>query len=92
VNLSGPMIELARARRQRPNISYRRADLHDVGAPGRYDFILSVLALHHVPDRRDALHHVKTLAAPVGRAVLVDIACALVWDVPGGSAGSPVGG
>lgn len=61
IDLSGPMIELARARRARPNITYRQADLHDVDGAGRYAFILSVLALHHVPDLHAALRHIKAL-------------------------------
>jgi SAM-dependent methyltransferase len=72
-DVSGPMIDLAARRRPRPNISYRRADLHDIDGTGQYDFVLSVLALHHVPDLRAALSHIKTLLAPGGRAVLVDI-------------------
>ncbi len=44
-----------------------------VDGTGRYDFILSVLTLHHVPDLHAALSHVRTLLAPGGRAVLVDI-------------------
>lgn len=72
IDLSGAMIELARARRSRPNIAYRQADLLDVDGPGRYDFILSVMTLHHVPDLAAALRHIKTLLAPGGRVVLVD--------------------
>ncbi|GAA3597446.1 class I SAM-dependent methyltransferase [Nonomuraea rosea] len=72
VDLSGPMIELARARRARDNISYRRADLLNVEATDRYDFVLSVATLHHVPDLRAALRHIKSLIAPGGRAVLAD--------------------
>lgn len=60
IDVSGPMIELARARRARPTITYRQADLHDVDGAGRYAFILSVLALHHVPDLHTALRHIKT--------------------------------
>jgi ubiquinone/menaquinone biosynthesis C-methylase UbiE len=73
IDLSGPMIELARARRPRPNITYWQADLHDVDGAGRYDFVLSVLTLHHVPDLDAALSHIKTLLAPGGRAVVVDM-------------------
>jgi SAM-dependent methyltransferase len=72
VDLSGPMIALAQAKRARDNITYRQADLLDVGDTGRYDLVLSVAILHHVPDLRAALHHIKTLVAPGGRAVLVD--------------------
>ncbi len=73
VDLSGPMIELARDRRPRPNITYRQADLHEIGGTGRYDFILSVLTLHHVPELETALTHVKDLLAPGGRVVLMDM-------------------
>ena len=67
------MIDLARTRRPRPNITYRQADLRDVGDADRYDFVLSLLTLHHVPDLHAALSHVKTLLAPGGRAALMDI-------------------
>jgi len=40
IDLSGAMIGLARARRSRPNISYRQADLLELDEGG-YDFILS---------------------------------------------------
>lgn len=73
VDVSGPMIGLARRRRPRPNISYRRADLHEITDTGGYDFILSVLTLHHVPDLHAALAHIKTLLAPGGRVVLMDM-------------------
>ncbi|MCW2933981.1 MAG: Methyltransferase type 11 [Actinomycetia bacterium] len=73
IDLSGPMIDLARKRRPRPNIAYRQADLHDVGDAGHYDLVLSLLTLHHVPDLHAALSHVKTLLAPGGRAVVADI-------------------
>ena len=36
IDLSGAMIELARARRARPNISYRQADLHELDSAGGY--------------------------------------------------------
>lgn len=72
IDLSVAMIELARSRRSRPNITYRQADLLDAGGAGRYDFILSVMTLHHVPDLAAALRHIKTLLAPGGRVVLVD--------------------
>ena len=53
--------------RPRPNISYRQADLHELDDDGGYDFILSVLTLHHVPDLHAALCRVKGLLAPGGR-------------------------
>lgn len=73
IDLSRPMIELASARRPRPNVRYRQADLHDVHAPGHYDFVLSVLTLHHAPDLHAALSHIRALLAPGGRVVVMDV-------------------
>jgi ubiquinone/menaquinone biosynthesis C-methylase UbiE len=73
VDLSGPMIELAQMRHPQPNITYRQADLLDVDVAGRYSFVLSVLTLHHVPDLHGALSHIKTLVAPGGRLVVIDM-------------------
>jgi len=36
IDISGSMIDLARARRGRPDISYRQADLHEVARGGRH--------------------------------------------------------
>jgi len=72
VDLSGPMIELARARRPRPNISYLHGDLQQAGQAGHYDLVLCVRTLHHVPDLPAALSHLKRLVAPGGRLVVVD--------------------
>jgi SAM-dependent methyltransferase len=72
VDLSGPMIELARARGL-PNVTFGQADLLEVAGTARYDLVLSVLTLHHLPDLQAALGHVKTLLAPGGRLVVVDM-------------------
>ena len=72
VDLSGPMIELARARRPRPNITYLHGDLRQAGQAGHYDLVLCVRTLHHVPDLHAALSHLKRLLAPGGRLVVVD--------------------
>jgi ubiquinone/menaquinone biosynthesis C-methylase UbiE len=72
VDLSLPMIEIARARRSRPNVAYQQADLLEATGSGEYDLVLSVMTLHHVPDLKAALAHIKRLLAPGGRIVLVD--------------------
>jgi SAM-dependent methyltransferase len=72
IDLSLPMIEIARARRSRPNITYRQADLLTATGAGQYDLVLSVMALHHVPDLQAALAQIKDLLAPGGRIVVVD--------------------
>lgn len=73
VNVSGPMIALARAKHARANITYRQAGLLEVGGAVRYDLVLSVATLHHLADLDAALRHLRTLVAPGGRAVLVDV-------------------
>lgn len=72
VDLSLPMIEIARSKRSRPNVSYQRADLLETTGSGEYDLVLSVMALHHVPELWPALAHIKGLLASGGRLVLVD--------------------
>jgi SAM-dependent methyltransferase len=72
IDLSLPMIEIARAKRPRPNITYQQADLLETTGFGEYGVVLSVMTLHHVPDLQAALAHIKELLAPGGRIVLVD--------------------
>jgi SAM-dependent methyltransferase len=72
IDLSLPMIEIARAKRSRPNIAYQQADLLETSGSGEYDLLLSVMTLHHVPDLQAAFAHIKDLLAPGGRIVLVD--------------------
>jgi ubiquinone/menaquinone biosynthesis C-methylase UbiE len=73
IDISLPMIEIAQARRARPNITYLHADLRDVAGSERYDFVLSALTLHHVPDLHAALTRIKMLVAPGGRLVVADM-------------------
>ncbi|MCX4749949.1 class I SAM-dependent methyltransferase [Kitasatospora sp. NBC_01287] len=70
IDLSVPMIDLARRERPRPNVRYRAAGLLETAGP--YDFVLSAATLHHLPDLDAALRHIRSLLAPGGRAVLID--------------------
>jgi SAM-dependent methyltransferase len=72
IDLSLPMIEIARAKRSRPNVAYKQADLLAATGSGEYDLVLSVMALRHVPDLQAALAHIKGLLAPGGQIVLAD--------------------
>ena len=72
IDLSLPMIEIARAKRSRPNITYQQADLLTTTGSREYDLVLSVMTLHHVPDLHVALTLSKELLAPGGRIVVVD--------------------
>ncbi|TCO26261.1 ubiquinone/menaquinone biosynthesis C-methylase UbiE [Kribbella steppae] len=70
IDLSGPMIRLARRKRSRPNVSYLESDILDVA--GQYDFVTSSATLHHVAEPALVLMHIRTLVAVGGRAALAD--------------------
>jgi ubiquinone/menaquinone biosynthesis C-methylase UbiE len=69
IDISPPMLEIARARRAAPNISYELRDLHDVSPEkdGRFDLVFSASTLHHVPDLDAALHGIRNLLNPGAR-------------------------
>jgi ubiquinone/menaquinone biosynthesis C-methylase UbiE len=77
VDLSKPMLDLARQHRARPNVTYDRCDLGELypGRDGRFDLVLSVHTLHHVPqpELHQALRGLRDLVAPGGFAMLIDI-------------------
>jgi ubiquinone/menaquinone biosynthesis C-methylase UbiE len=75
VDISPPMLDLARAKRPRPNVVYLECDLRYVTPErdGPFDLILSVHTLHHVADLDAALRHIRTLVAPDGTVILADL-------------------
>jgi SAM-dependent methyltransferase len=75
VDLSRPMVELARAKRARPNIVYVESDLRAVTPErdGPFDLVLSVHTLHHVTGLEAVLQQIRSLVGPGGLVVLVDI-------------------
>jgi ubiquinone/menaquinone biosynthesis C-methylase UbiE len=74
VDISAPMLDIARARRARPNIRYELRDLSDVNPErdGFFDLVFSASTLHHVPDLDDALRRIRGLLTPGGGVVLLD--------------------
>ncbi len=72
VDLSQSMIDLARRKRRDPRITFEQGDLTEV--TGQYDLVVSVMALHHVPDLPAALRRMSELATPGGLVVLIDAA------------------
>jgi SAM-dependent methyltransferase len=76
VDISAREVDIARAKRAYPNVDYRVASLLDVPADPPFDLVLSVNTLFHLfadhgPDR--VLPHVRSLVAPGGWAVIVDV-------------------
>ncbi|HXW79459.1 MAG TPA: class I SAM-dependent methyltransferase [Acidimicrobiales bacterium] len=70
VDLSQPMVDLARRKHAGSKVRFERGDLTSVH--GQYDLVVSIMTLHHVPDLPAALGHISTLVAPGGMVVLVD--------------------
>lgn len=75
VDISSPMLEIARLRRARPNINYELRDLRDVSPErdGCFDLVFSAKTLHHIDALDDALRALRSLLNPGGRVVLLDI-------------------
>ena len=70
-DLSPEMIYLAQKYNSAANIIYRAQDLFRV--EGRYDLVFTAAAVHDLPDLSLALKHIKSLVAPGGTALLVDV-------------------
>ncbi len=75
VDISELELELARRRHGRDAITYANRSLLDVtpAIDGRFDLVLSVNTIFHLRDHDRVLPHVRSLVAPGGLAVLVDI-------------------
>lgn len=74
VDLSEPMLELARRERARPGIRYERRDLREVTPErdGTFDLVFTAHTLHHVPDLQRALSGIRRLVRPGGQVIAVD--------------------
>lgn len=78
VDIAEREVAIARAKRARPNVEYRVGSLLDISPEkdGRFDVVLSVNTLFHLFAEHDVdavLRHVRSLVAPGGAAVIVDI-------------------
>jgi 2-polyprenyl-3-methyl-5-hydroxy-6-metoxy-1,4-benzoquinol methylase len=75
VDIAERLLEIARAKRARPNIRYECRSLWDVTADrdGRFDVVMCINTINHVRDHDRVLPHIRGLVSPGGHAVLVDI-------------------
>jgi ubiquinone/menaquinone biosynthesis C-methylase UbiE len=75
VDLSTPMLDLARRTRSHPNVRYERRDLRElrVDSDGQFDLVFSAYTLHHVPEAETVLHRIRSLVRPGGLVLLVDL-------------------
>jgi 2-polyprenyl-3-methyl-5-hydroxy-6-metoxy-1,4-benzoquinol methylase len=70
IDLSGPMIRLARHKRWRSNITYLESGILEIS--GQYDFVTTSATLHHVTDLPAVLRHIRSLVAVGGCVALAD--------------------
>jgi 2-polyprenyl-3-methyl-5-hydroxy-6-metoxy-1,4-benzoquinol methylase len=75
IDVAEGLLTRARQRRARPNITYTHRDLRDLagGEDGRFDVVLAVAVVHHLPDPAAAIRQLAGLVAPGGRLLIVDM-------------------
>jgi SAM-dependent methyltransferase len=72
LDLSAPLIGLARGLRPHPNVHYVVGDLVDFVDGEGFDLVFSSTTLHHLPDLDSALWHLRSLVRLQGSIVLMD--------------------
>ena len=72
VDISEPLIDIARRRRSRPHVRYLASDLMSFADADGFDLVFSSTALHHLPDLNAALLHLRGLVRAGGVAILID--------------------
>jgi SAM-dependent methyltransferase len=81
LDISAPLLDIARARRSGPGVRYLLTDLLDLRDDDGFDLIYSRTTLHHLPDCRGGLEHLKSLVRPGGTVALIDNVCDR-WPTP----------
>ncbi len=72
IDISEPLIEIARERRSPQNVRYQVTDLMNFADPDGFDLVFSSTTLHHLPDLDAAVRHLRRLVRAGGQAVLID--------------------
>ncbi len=73
IDISMPMLELARRKRPAPNIEYRFGDANALDVVGPFDAVISRTTLHHVDDLPSTIRQLRSLVRSGGRLIVVDI-------------------
>ncbi len=72
VDISEPLIDIARRRRSDQNVRYLVADVISITDADGFDLVFSSTTLHHLPDLNAALLHLRGLTRARGVAILID--------------------
>lgn len=72
VDISEPLIDIARRQRSGPHIQYAATDIMSFTDEVGFDLVLSSTTLHHVLDLEAALTHLRGLVRNGGMAILID--------------------
>ncbi len=73
IDISEPMLAVARAKRSAANIEYRLADAATVELEGEFDAIVSHTTFHHIADVAGAITRFKSVLARRGRFLIIDL-------------------
>jgi ubiquinone/menaquinone biosynthesis C-methylase UbiE len=73
IDISGPMLDIARRKRAAANVEYRLADANRLALEKKFDAIVSHTAFHHLENIPETLSQLKAALAPGGRLILIDI-------------------
>jgi SAM-dependent methyltransferase len=75
IDIAAVEIDMASADNTHPNVDFQTRSLLDVTArrDGRFDTVLSVNAVHQLRDNGTVLPHLRSLVAPGGHLVVVDL-------------------
>jgi SAM-dependent methyltransferase len=72
IDLSLPMLLLARRDNAAANIAYRQMDANALALEGRFDFVVSHTTFHHLADVPRTLATLRSHVAPGGRIAILD--------------------
>jgi len=72
VDISEPLIQIARRQRSSPNVRYLVTDLISFTDADGFDLVFSSMTLHHLPDLNAALLHLRGLVRAGATTILID--------------------
>ncbi len=73
IDISEPMLAIARRKRAAANVEYRRADANRLVLEETFDVIVSHTTFHHLENIPETLLRLKAALAPGGRLILINL-------------------